>query len=322
MERKILCLLIVSVFFLSSLTTISARNLNSLSLDTIYIDGDAGCDETGDGSEQHPYKTIQKGIDVANKGDSVYVYSGNYDKIKIDKSITLQGENKDTTIIDGNRARFVVDITADEVHFTGFRVINGWIGIFVNSSSYCVLSGNDVMYNSHNLDGYKFGYGIYLDGDVKSNCSNNIVKENNITNNRAGLFVAWATDNKIYHNNFKDNEAFNAGTNSLMTDYPNQWDNGYPSGGNYWDNYPGSDNCHGKFQILPGSDGIGDSGFRFDFFSSNNSDYYPLMQPYSEGLKVKNKIVSNFFVDAIENFFSRIDFSFPIISKVLLTDNY
>ena len=39
----------------------------------------------------------------------------------------------------------------------------------------------------------------------------------------------------------------------------NDWDNGYPSGGNYWSVYSGVDNNHGINQDIPGSDGIGDT---------------------------------------------------------------
>jgi hypothetical protein len=56
----------------------------------------------------------------------------------------------------------------------------------------------------------------------------------------------------------------------------NIWDNGYPSGGNYWSDYNGTDKKSGLSQTLPGYDGIGDVPY---IITGDNSDGYPLMQP-------------------------------------------
>jgi len=62
--------------------------------------------------------------------------------------------------------------------------------------------------------------------------------------------------------------------------YPNFWDNGYPSGGNYWSDYNGTDLFSGPYQNETGSDGIGDTPYGID---ENNQDRYPLMKPYPWG---------------------------------------
>jgi len=49
------------------------------------------------------YSTIQEAIDSASDGDSIFVYSGTYfERVKVNKSISLLGENKGTTVIDAN----------------------------------------------------------------------------------------------------------------------------------------------------------------------------------------------------------------------------
>jgi len=58
----------------------------------------------------------------------------------------------------------------------------------------------------------------------------------------------------------------------------NVWDNGYPSGGNYWSDYNGTDLRKGPGQNVTGSDGIGDTPY---IINTNNQDYYPLMMPWS-----------------------------------------
>ncbi|RLF45340.1 MAG: hypothetical protein DRN29_06910, partial [Thermoplasmata archaeon] len=79
---------------------ISAENeilsSNDLNGNILYVGG------SGTGN----YSRIQDAIDDANDGDTIFVYSNSspyYEHIIINKSINLVGENKNTTIIDGNK---------------------------------------------------------------------------------------------------------------------------------------------------------------------------------------------------------------------------
>jgi hypothetical protein len=55
------------------------------------------------------------------------------------------------------------------------------------------------------------------------------------------------------------------------------WDNGYPSGGNYWSssNYIGPDLFNGPNQNITGGDGIGDNPYQV--YGAANIDHYPFM---------------------------------------------
>jgi hypothetical protein len=55
------------------------------------------------------------------------------------------------------------------------------------------------------------------------------------------------------------------------------WDDGYPSGGNYWSDYAGIDVFSGPYQNITSYDGIGDTPYIID---ANNTDRYPLMNPW------------------------------------------
>jgi hypothetical protein len=72
-------------------------------------------------------------------------------------------------------------------------------------------------------------------------------------------------NNKVYHNNFINNKL-----QAYTSEEKEFWDDGYPSGGNYWSNYTGVDLDH---------DGIGDTAHVID---ENNTDNYPLMGMFSE----------------------------------------
>ena len=128
---------------------------------------------------------------------------------------------------------------------------NIWYGIgLVSSSSYNTVSGNNVANN---------GIGIGL---VSS--SSNTVSGNNVTNNWHGIYLVSSSSNTVYHNNFVNNTK-----QAYPSSSANVWDDGYPSGGNYWSDYTGVDANH---------DGIGDTPYVID---SNNQDRYPLMHPWS-----------------------------------------
>lgn len=110
------------------------------------------------------------------------------------------------------------------------------------------------------------------------NSFNNTVSGNNIANNTNGVHLKWIGapiyDNTFYHNNFKNNSQQ---VKISGTSYHNTWDDGYPSGGNYWsdyeEKYPDAvDENQGENQDIPGSDGIWDHPYVID---ENNADRYP-----------------------------------------------
>jgi parallel beta-helix repeat protein len=128
-------------------------------------------------------------------------------------------------------------------------------------------------------------YGIRLSGSVDvghRECpENNIIYRNNIANNtKAGVEIGGiitpggALNNIFYHNNFLNNTP----QVQIVRSYKNMWHNGYPSGGNYWSDYNGTDFYSGPNQDQLGGDGIGDTSYVID---ENNQDNYPLMNPYA-----------------------------------------
>jgi len=128
---------------------------------------------------------------------------------------------------------------------------NGYYGIWLYmSSNYNIVSENSITNNE---------YGIYF----SPSSSYNIIKGNSITNNRFGIYLHSSSNNRFYHNNFINKRQVNYEGSSI-----NVWDDGYPSGGNYWSNYTGVD---------ANGDCIGDTPY---VIYENNTDHYPLMRPW------------------------------------------
>jgi len=131
-------------------------------------------------------------------------------------------------------------------------------GIAVFSSSFNTVSGNNITESNSN------GIGLYYSSN------NNTVSGNNIKNNGdCGIRLADSSYNVAYYNNFIDNtqQVYIEGSSN------NIWDYGYPSGGNYWSDYTGTDIFSGSYQNETGSDGMGDTPYIID---GQNLDPYPL----------------------------------------------
>jgi parallel beta-helix repeat protein len=138
------------------------------------------------------------------------------------------------------------------------------IGICVGESG----SGNEL---TDNIIGWN-GMGVYLQGG-----QNNTVSGNTLTENNEGVYMDGSFNYTIlYHNNFINNtvQVNNSASNFPLLIF---WDDGYPSGGNYWSDYTGIDYFSGPYQNITGSDGIGDTSYVID---ANNTDNYPLMKPW------------------------------------------
>jgi parallel beta-helix repeat protein len=142
---------------------------------------------------------------------------------------------------------------------------NGWsgIGLFGYSSDNNVTS-NNVVNNPE---------GIAVVISARNEISGNTI----VSNSNWGISIYQSLNNRIFHNEFNNSLQVNSDGS------PNMWDNGYPSGGNYWSDYNGVDVNSGLGQDLPGSDGIGDTPY---FSDANNRDRYPLTNPWTLTLPV------------------------------------
>ena len=157
-------------------------------------------------------------------------------------------------------------------------------GISVYRSNNNNISNNEISINIPS--GISLSYGIFLHGSYNNIISGNMISychtgirikgsddslvfDNQIFKNKKGVYCCCgAGNNIIYHNNFEQNEEYNA-----RDDVRNQWDNG--SIGNYWDDYIE------KYPDAAQIDGIWDISYNITSLYSDegNYDWYPLVDP-------------------------------------------
>jgi len=170
-------------FFLGCLILLSSSNINSLQIDNkknglvqsilpdIIIPDD--------------YSTIQLGINNANPGDTIFVRNGvYYENIIIEKKITLVGENKNNTIIDGIlNLKSTIIVNSDNVIIKNFSIINGlgenifWdnSGVFINSSN-VTIENNIIMWNTLGICVLDTAYNLIV-------CNNDFINDSILVGN-------------------------------------------------------------------------------------------------------------------------------------------
>lgn len=179
----------------------------------------------------------------------------------------------------------------------------------INRYSVSVINSTNNVVDSNDITEYE-NMGIYLEGSVNNTLTNNGIKGLQLKSysgiylvnssyneiNMSTISIGWtygialrdlSSANKIYHNNFLWNIY-----HASATSYSNIWDNGYPSGGNYWGGYMDVDKYRGPYQNETGSDGIWDKNYTINDY---NIDHYPLVNPIHD-VAVKNMTLSKTIV--------------------------
>ena len=209
------------------------------------------------------YEKIQWAIGNASDGDTIFVRADTYyERVTISKSISLIGENRSTSIIDGNGTGTVVSIYSNFVTVRGFTIQNSGFpfaglpsGIEMGGFSNCTITNNIITSN-------KGGIALLFGGK-------HTVTNNTISSNYYGIYIVYSVNNTIFYNYFLNNT-----NQAYITGATNTWDNGYPSGGNYWSDYEDKYPDAGEID----ESGLWDTPYVID---EKNQDNYPIVPEFS-----------------------------------------
>ena len=244
-------------------------------------------------------QVVPSAAPILNVGNNHYTFTADiYNSIILGRdNIVIDGANHalQGTGVYGSRG---IDLTGrSNVTITNMKIEGFDYGVYLSSASHNVLSQNDLTNNycgiwivvsSNNIiSGNNMAnnemYAIWLKDSSNNKISENemishanytiyirssnntTISANRIANSNLGIFLYQASNNILYHNNFIDNRVHISNSDST-----NVWDNGYPSGGNYWSDYQEG---YPDAEELDGS-GIWNTPYVID---ENNQDNYPLM---------------------------------------------
>lgn len=157
----------------------------------IWVDDDSGC--PGDGSSEWPYCKIQYAIENASSRNSIFVKNGiYYENVVINKSINLNGADRNKTIIKSEEEYHVIYVSSDDVTINNFTVENS----SKLDAGICIKSNNNLIKNLILNNNY---FGISLEDCNNNNISNNVIK-----NCFVGIKLKKSSGN-IIENNFLEN---------------------------------------------------------------------------------------------------------------------
>lgn len=162
----------------------------------IYVDGSY----TGysDGSAEKPYTSIQQAIDLANDGDTIYVFGGTYDEtLIVNKKIKLWGsiDGKPTIIDTRADKRYTVEITADYAEIQDFTISDRNDHKTSPIGALIAVKADNVIVQGNTLNDTK-SWGIYLHPQGNGN----VISANFINNTARGIYADNSDTNDIFNN--------------------------------------------------------------------------------------------------------------------------
>jgi parallel beta-helix repeat protein len=214
------------------------------------------------------YNTLSGNNVTANHYDGIEILSS-------DKN-TLSGN-----IVAKSQAAIYLDSSSGNVLSRNNFTANSLFGVWLYNSSGNVVYGNNITANQYNgiylyssSNNFVSGNNVAADGTygvwIYYYSENNTLSGNNIANSYYGIYSWDSSGNRIFHNCLISNTLQTGMRAPNMT---NLWDDGYPSGGNYWSDY------RTRYPKAAENDSSGIWNTPY-VINTNNTDRCPLMGPF------------------------------------------
>ena len=171
--------------------------------------------------------SVQKGIDIAEVGDTVIVDPGIYKEhnIRIEKRIYLKG--LDYPVIDGEKKSGIFTIHADSAVLDGFKIINGGrsemqdlAGVLIENCYKVGVINNKLVNNNFGIYSQQSRNCTIKNNQIKSYATNEVesgngihcwrsdsllIIHNDITGHRDGLYFEFVTNSLVWRNKSHNN---------------------------------------------------------------------------------------------------------------------
>ena len=251
--------IVLIVFVVLLATAVIVRPIRSITVqETIYI--------RSDGSIDPPTAPIDRDGNIYTFTDNIYCPEPRPYWIVLERNnIVVDGAGY---TFQGPEGIFPHGSGIDLLGRSNLTIKNMEIEAFDNAialknSSNCSIYGNNITANEMS--------GVWLDGS-----SNNSIYGNNIIHNDVGVRLTVSSGNMFAHNYFVHNTqqvSDDSWEDPVFPPSINVWNDGYPSGGNYWgdyeEKYPAAEEIYGS--------GIWNTPYVID---ENNQDKYPMVPEF------------------------------------------
>jgi len=175
------------------------------------------------GTEDEPFGTIQKGVDAAKPGDTVFVRGGTYrETVFIKKSgvqgnpVTIRNYPGEQPVIEADLKPSTVGwkmgffITGPEnrpvrwIVIEGFEIRNGYNGIYILNGDHLIIRGNKI-FDSRQQGILGNGHRVLIDRNIIAR--NGLANGDPLSNKEHGIYMA-GTFITITNNIFYSNQAY------------------------------------------------------------------------------------------------------------------
>lgn len=277
-SRRLVWLIFLIVLLANVIVVINCERSKATGRD-IFVDDNNYLYHNG--TAEYPYKTINDALKVAEDGDTIFVFGGIYNEtLNINKRVTLVGsiEEGDSIITYGSDHKYTIEITADNVNFSGFTIHDlGNAVISQIGGALIHVTSSNVIIQNNNITNCTNGWGIYLDSS-----GNQLIKNNKIERVITGVYASSSNTNDFVGNKVSNCTSF--GIAIASSHYNTLYNNIFER--NYYGIYSkNSENINISYNNINANNGYGIGIYGGNY---NNIAYNSILYNFDAGVYISS----------------------------------